>query len=119
MSGPGQLWSELQSLAQSDPSEFKEVTAKIASQLTGAESSMSGQQASFVSNLAKSFQEASQTGSMSSLEPPTSQGQNPGGGGSAQSSISAGPDNDSLFQQIQSIISNALNSASSSTTSST
>jgi hypothetical protein len=135
MSQSGQLWSELQSLAQSDPSEFEQVTASIASQLTSAASSMTGQQASFVSNLAQSFQEASQTGSMSSLEPPASQGQTQGQGqaqghghhhhhghgasGSTQSSTSAQSSSDSLFQQIESIISNALSSATGSTTSST
>jgi hypothetical protein len=127
MSQSGQLWSELQSLSQNDPSEFEQVTANIASQLTSLASSMTGSQANFVDSLAQRFQAASQSGSMSDLAPPTGTGQaqesgqaqghhrhhhhgEQGASGSTQSSTSAQPSGGSLFEQVQTIIGNALSS---------
>ncbi|MGD0836457.1 MAG: hypothetical protein ABSB49_07420 [Polyangia bacterium] len=132
MSQSGQLWSELQSLAQTDPSEFKQVTASIASQLTNAASSLTGSQAGFVTSLAQRFEAASQSGNMSDLAPPTGSEQGSGeaqghhhhhhhgqdASGSTQASTSASSGGDSLYQQIQSIISNALSSATGSGSSS-
>jgi len=131
LSQPGQLWSQLQSLAQNNPTEFKQVTADIASQLKDAASSATGGQAQFLTNLSNRFQAASQSGSMSDLAPPASQGQGVHHGhhhhhaqaaqsttDSSQSSSTGQSSTDSLMQQIQSIIANALQAASSSAASS-
>ena len=69
ISKPGQLMSELGSLAQSDPGKFKDVTADIAKQLKSAASSQSGSQADFLNKLADRFSAASQSGDVSDLTP--------------------------------------------------
>jgi len=126
LSQPGQLFSQLQNLAQTDPTKFKEVTAEIASQLKDAASSQTGKQASFLNNLAGRFQTASQSGKMSDLAPPQ-QGQAQAGahhhhhhsqvqaGAGTQSGSSTQSSTESLFQQVQDIIANALSSASTTT----
>ncbi len=123
MSQPGQLWSQLQSLAQSNPTEFKAVTADIASQLKQAASSQTGQKADFLNNLAERFQSASQSGKMSDLAPPSGQPHVHGhhhhhhqqvqaASNSTQPTSADQTGNDSLAQMIQSILANALNSTS-------
>ncbi len=66
ISGPGQLLSELQQLASQNPTEFKQITAQIATQLQTA---ASGDSSSPLANLASLFQTASQTGEASGLLP--------------------------------------------------
>ena len=75
LSKPGQLFSQLQNLAQTDPTKFKEVTAEIASQLKDAAASQTGKQADFLNELAGRFDAASQSGKMSDLKPPQGQAQ--------------------------------------------
>jgi hypothetical protein len=121
LSKPGQLFSQLQNLAQTDPAKFKEVTAEIASQLKNAASSHTGKQADFLNALAGRFDAASQSGNVSDLKPPQAQAQASGhhhhhqhaqGAGSAQSSSSSQAGSDSMLQLVQGIISNALGSVS-------
>jgi hypothetical protein len=69
ISGFANALKELQQLQQSDPAKFKEVTADIAKTLEADARSATGPQSQFLSELASRFEEASQSGSMSSLEP--------------------------------------------------
>ncbi len=123
VSQPGQLFSQLQSLAQSDPTQFKQVTAEIASQLKDAASSATGKQADFLNNLANRFQTASQSGKASDLAPPTQQGGAQASGhhhhhhhaeaaSSSQASSTSQSSQDSVWQTVQNIIANALGSTS-------
>lgn len=123
LSNPGQLFSQLQSLSQSDPAKFKQVTAEIASQLKDAASSQTGKQADFLNSLASRFETASQSGKASDLAPPNSQGAQAHHGGhhhhhvqaastTGQASASGQASADSVFQIVQGIIANALGGAS-------
>jgi hypothetical protein len=121
LSKPGQLFSQLQNLAQTDPTKFKEVTAEIASQLKDAAASQTGKQAAFLNELAGRFDAASQSGKMSDLKPPQAQAQASGhhhhhhhaqAAGNGQSSSSSPAGADSMFQLVQGIITNALGSSS-------
>ncbi len=74
MSDPGKLFQQLNALSQSDPTEFKKITAQIASQLqTAAGQSSNSTQASFLKQMAADFQNASQSGKFSDLFPQASQ----------------------------------------------
>ena len=64
VSGPGQLFSELEQLSKSNPSDFKTVTASISQELKSAASSATNsQQANFLNQMAANFATASQSGS--------------------------------------------------------
>lgn len=70
LSGSGQLMAELKKLSESDPSEFKKITAEIATQLQSTASSTSDSgQASFLNSMASNFEKASQSGNFSDLFP--------------------------------------------------
>jgi len=71
VSGPAKWMSELQDLAKSDPDKFKQVTSEIADKLRQEASSATGNQATFLGKLADKFEQASQSGDMSSLQPPS------------------------------------------------
>jgi hypothetical protein len=155
LSQPGQLFAQLQQLATSNPAEFKQVTAQIAAQLQQAAtaaagtstaasgtSAASGSAATFLSNVANQFQQASQTGSAASLIPAHHGGghhHHGGGGGgelsslldsSSSSSASSGTtpattqaattgysaQSPNPFDQVLTIIQNALAGIGSSTT---
>ncbi len=68
ISGPGQLFSQLQRLQSQNPTQFKQLASEIATQLQTASQQSTGHQATVLSNLANQFQTASQTGSLSSLQ---------------------------------------------------
>lgn len=123
ISKPGQLMSELSSLAQSDPAQFKAVAADIATQLQNAASSQTGSSADFLNKLADKFSAASKSGDLSDLKP--AQGPHHGHGGHRAHGAAAsgqgatpGAAADSVGQIVQSIISTALSSASSAASSS-
>jgi hypothetical protein len=80
ISGPGQFFSEMQQLSQSNPAEFKAVAAQVATSFQNAASQASGPQAKMLNNLAHQFTQASQTGT---LQAPTS-GQGAQGAQAAQ-----------------------------------
>ncbi|MGC4065204.1 MAG: hypothetical protein QM784_11270 [Polyangiaceae bacterium] len=65
----GETMRQLESLATSDPAKFKEVTAEIGSRLNELSSTLSGDEASRVSELASKFMKASETGDASALRP--------------------------------------------------
>lgn len=69
VSGPGQIFSQLQQLQSQDPTEFKQVVSTIASQLQTAASQTTGNQSQFLSTLASNFNTAATTGNLASLEP--------------------------------------------------
>jgi hypothetical protein len=118
ISKPGQLFSDLSSLAQSDPDKFKSVTADIAQKLKDAAAGESGGKADFLNKLADRFSAASQSGSAADLTPNAGQARGAGhhhhGGSSGHRAHAAGAgggDADgSLAQTIQGIISGALDS---------
>jgi hypothetical protein len=98
ISAQGQFFSEMQQLSQTNPTEFKAVASQVAASFQSAASQATGQQAQFLSNLAGTFTQAAQTGS---LQPPSvgpsasataSQAAESGQGASAhgQTSIPAG-----------------------------
>jgi hypothetical protein len=62
ISGPAQLFGELQQLQSQNPAQFKQVVSDIATQLQNAAKQTTGQQADFLTNLADKFQTASTTG---------------------------------------------------------
>ncbi len=70
LSQAGQFFAKLDSLAQSSPAQFKQLTAQISSELTTAAQQATGQAQQFLQNLANNFQTASQTGSTASIQPP-------------------------------------------------
>ncbi|HEY2902693.1 MAG TPA: hypothetical protein VGL59_19070 [Polyangia bacterium] len=124
ISKPGQLFSQLSSLASSDPDKFKTVTADIAQKLKDAAGSQTGKQADFLNQLADKFGAASQSGSASDLPAPRAHGHHGGGhhhhaqaasgssdsAGQSGSSAAGGPGG--VFQTVESIISNALEGTS-------
>jgi hypothetical protein len=69
ISGPAQLYSQLQQLQSQNPTSFKQVTSEIASQLQAASAQATGGEAGFLANLASKFQTAANTGSASPLQP--------------------------------------------------
>jgi hypothetical protein len=106
VSKPGELMAKLSQLLQQDPAKFKQVTQQIGDQLKAAAQSASGPQAQFLSKLSDSFAQASSTGSLSSLQPPTGgehagavSGHHHHGGGHHGGGGSSG---------IESVLSNAL-----------
>jgi hypothetical protein len=70
ISGPGKLFSELQQVASQNPTEFKQLTGQIATQLQNAAQQATGGLASFLTALANKFESASTTGDVSLLQPP-------------------------------------------------
>ena len=71
---------ELAQLAESDPEQFKAVTAEVAEKLTAIAEESTGMKAEMLSSIAGKFQEASETGSMEALRPdrpPMGNGQRP------------------------------------------
>ncbi len=65
----GQMMSKLQSLATGNPDEFKTLTSSIADKLTVAAQQASGDEATRLSDLAKKFQAASDSGTTDALQP--------------------------------------------------
>jgi hypothetical protein len=64
-----QILSQLQSLQQTDPTKLKTVLSDIAKQLQVTAQQDGGSQGQSLSNLAAKFQQAAQTGDLSSLKP--------------------------------------------------
>ena len=75
----GQFFSKLESLAQTSPDQFKQLTAQISSELSSAAQQATGGVQQFLQNLADKFQTASQTGSTASLQPTQDSAQATGG----------------------------------------
>jgi hypothetical protein len=123
ISGPGQLYSELQQLQAQNPTEFKQVVSQIASQLEAAAQQQGSSNAgSFLSDLASKFTSVANGGDLSQLQPHQhghhghqtydSNGQASGTQSSSSSSIQQ------LLQTIISEVTQALNGQSSGQTAS-
>ena len=72
------FFSKLETLAQSDPTAFKQLTAQISTELSAAAKDTTGSEANALQQLSDKFKTASQTGSMASLEPTASGSQSDG-----------------------------------------
>ena len=95
LSGFGSFMSKLQSLEQSDPAKAKQVLGDIASKLSARAKEVGGTAGQHLSQLADKFQQASQTGDLSGLQPPQAQqGQHHhhGGGHHAKAAYSQSQD---------------------------
>ena len=70
ISGPGQLFSELQQLQAQDPNKFQQVASQIAGQLqSAAQQQGTGNQADFLNKLAGQFNNVANGGDISQLKP--------------------------------------------------
>jgi hypothetical protein len=69
LSAAAQLFSKLQDLSQSNPSQFKQLTAQVSAQLQADAQQATGAASNFLSDLSAKFNTASQTGSTASLTP--------------------------------------------------
>lgn len=136
ISTPGQFFSELQQLSQSNPTEFKQVASQLATSFQNAASSATGADAKRLTALANSLSQASQTGTLQPPQPPPGaaaagqagsaggsggahhhhhhHGGGGGGGGGGQSSAM-----NQAFTDAMSILTQSLSSSSSSTSTST
>jgi hypothetical protein len=109
MSKMAETMKSLSELQSSDPDKFKDVTASIAKSLEELAKDQSGEDASRLTELAEKFKQASESGTMDSLQPPP-----PPSGGQMPSAASAYERTQSQVtgtdfgEQIQQIISDAL-----------
>jgi hypothetical protein len=124
ISGPGQLFANLQQLQQQNPTAFTQVVLEIASQLQAAAQQTQGRQSTFLSNLAAKFESIANGGSLSQLLPQNqgnqnqiqraysngAQTQSQGVAGFSQQGGSQSSGNSSL-QQLFATISNEVNQA--------
>ena len=69
ISGIGKMLSKLQDLATGDPAKFKQDTSSIAAALTEAAGKTTGDESTFLKELAGQFQKASNSGDASALAP--------------------------------------------------
>jgi hypothetical protein len=128
----GETMRQLESLATSDPTKFKEVTAEIGSRLSELSSTLSGDEASRVSELATKFMKASETGDATVLRPdkapaegappkgpppkgpppngPPPQGAGPQAAQAYEKNQALSTQGNVVRQQIDEILSNALSS---------
>lgn len=119
--GAEQMYN-LQSLASSDPDKFKSVTGKIASELSEkASSETDSQKAKFLSDMASRFSAASESGSADSLRPqrPSSTSSGSQTQGYPHGSHSGHRPDGAAFQEVSSIISDAMSSSDVTSTTST
>jgi hypothetical protein len=122
VSGPGQLFSELEQLSKSNPSDFKTVTASISQELKSAASSATNsQQANFLNQMAANFATASQSGNFSDLFPPQNGNSGapppPPPSGQAPNAYAQNSNNplEAIFSQALQQIQSDLNASTSST----
>jgi len=116
------LMDELTKLQQSDPAAFKEVAAQIAEQLGSQAALASGGESGMLSDMAASFAEAAQSGSLDSLRPqgsppppPPPSASNSDSDSSEYGASTTASSNQELFAMLQ----NLMGSTSSSLTDAT
>lgn len=99
VSSSASLLAQLQQLSFSNPAAFKTATADIATQLQADAQQTGGSQGQALSSLAANFQQASQTGDLSSLQSAHAHhgGHHHHGGGSTASAAAAYQDNSDPF----------------------
>jgi len=91
ISDPAELFKKLEDLSKSAPAKFKEAVNSIAKELDGAaDSATDPQEKQMLTDLAKRFSKAGETGDASDLKPPT-----PPAGGAAGARPSSGADDSS------------------------
>ena len=71
ISTPGQLFSDLQQLSQTNPTQFKAVASQLAASFQSAAGQATGPDAQALSSLADRFNQAAQTGSLQPAQAPT------------------------------------------------
>ncbi len=125
ISSGASLLAQLQQLSLSNPAAFKKATADIAAQIQTDASAAGGSQGQALTSLAAKFQQASETGDLSSLKPAHAHhgGHHSGGSSSAASAAAAYQQNSdsstpttSLPTQISDAISAALTQDAGATT---
>jgi hypothetical protein len=102
VSGIGKLLSVLQDLATADPTQFKQATSDIATQLSDAASNTTGDESSFLKGLANQFQQASDTGDAAALTPKHHVQHSQASSGSSSSSTASQYDEQGLFALLNS-----------------
>jgi hypothetical protein len=110
LSQAAQFFSKLQDLSQSNPAQFKQLTAQISSQLQADAQKATGSAQTFLTNLANQFQTASQTGSAASLQPPQGQTGSHHGHGHHHSSGQAAYDASTQVTDAQTTANGAIQS---------
>lgn len=103
------LMDELAKLQQSDPAAFKEVAAQIAEQLGSQAALASGGESGMLSDMAASFAEAAQSGSLDSLRPqgsppPPPSASNSDSGSTEYGASTTASSNQELFAMLQSLM---------------
>jgi len=102
------MMQKLKDLQSSDPEKFKQVTQSISDKLSeAAKNSSDSKTSGMLSDMASKFSDASQSGSMSGLQPPTP----PSGATGAQGQAAmkyAQSGGSNPMEQVDSIISDAL-----------
>jgi hypothetical protein len=109
-------FAELVSLASSDPTQFQQTTADIASKLSTLASQSTGTEAEFFSSLASKFDQASQTGSASSLTMHGHHHHHHGSGGSSQAAnayaaSASGSSTDALLSMLNGLSADGTSSS--------
>jgi hypothetical protein len=107
ISTPGQLFSGLQQLSQQNPTQFKTVSAQLATNFQNAAQTTSGPQAQFLNSLAAQFGQAAQTGQLAAPQAAAGAGSAAGGAGGHHHhhhghGMSTGGSSDAVDQAFQS-----------------
>jgi hypothetical protein len=118
VSPEGGLFGQLSQLSQSNPDEFKQVAAEISQKLKDEAGQATGDKATFLNNLADKFNQAAQSGDMSSLKPSSSHGHHKHGHHHGGAGASGQGGQDSLSQIIQQALTDVTGSSRSASTSS-
>jgi hypothetical protein len=122
ISGPGQLFSNLQQLQSQNPTEFTQLVSQIASQIQSASQSVQGPLAQYLQSLSNSFQSVASTGNLNQLQqtpplpPPATYNSN---GQGVQSGSSGNAPFGHLMHQLFATISQEVSQALTSTTGTT
>jgi hypothetical protein len=77
LSGPGQMFQQLQQLAQSDPTKFKEVVTAMAKSIRADAQNQTGEAATRLNDFASKLDQAAQSGDLSAFAPKGAQGGGP------------------------------------------
>ncbi|HEX2951403.1 MAG TPA: hypothetical protein VHV83_17810 [Armatimonadota bacterium] len=110
-SKPGDVLSKLAQLKDTDPEKFKEVTANIAKELKEKAAQQSGREATMLNDLADKFEQVSEDGDLSALQPPPPpQGGRPYDAQSTSTNGTAGTSNspDDIWTSILNEINQAI-----------
>ncbi len=115
ISPEGSLFQQLADLARSDPARFKQATAEVAQKLKEEAGQATGKKAEFLSRIADRFDQASQTGDASALQPQRAEGAH-GHGHRHHHGASGAQGNTSPFESLAQLVSAALQDVGASST---